>query len=141
MQRSQTCMEILPAKTWNVKSVMKKGIMLQPVTTARQSDNDAQDCAFLGEVDIQTTRPWMEKVHVNGETMNFKARNQLKVKSCFQDKNDGKRVTSAQYVYVVAGQHVYIVAGLIQPLLDLPAIEAVRLVHRVDDVAQWHRLR
>lgn len=33
-----------------------------------------------------------------------------------------------------ADQHEYVVAGLTQPLLGLPALEAIGLVHRVDDV-------
>lgn len=40
--------------------------------TQGESDCEPEDYAFLGEVDSQTTTPWMEKVNLNGEAVTFK---------------------------------------------------------------------
>jgi len=36
------------------------------------SDSDSQDCVFLGEVSTQTTKPWIVKVTLKGDAVNFK---------------------------------------------------------------------
>ena len=57
--------------------------------------------------------------------------NRLNVKGCFQSKMMSKGRTTEQQVYVVA--------GLTQPLLGLPAIVAMGLVHRVEEVTTTKR--
>lgn len=52
----------------------------------------------------------------------------LKVRGCFQGKLCAKGRPTEQWVYVVE--------GLTQPLLGLPAIQAMGLVHRVNEVTQ-----
>ncbi|XP_061926289.1 uncharacterized protein K02A2.6-like [Entelurus aequoreus] len=137
-----------------------RGKAVNTVTECQSDgDNDQEDYAFLGEVQTQTTRPWMENILLNGEAINFKidtgadvtsipesvfkptrdgklekplkklfgpGRNPLNVKGCFQ----GKMLAKGLFT----DQHVYVVAGLTQPLLGLPAIEAMQLVHRAEAV-------
>ncbi|KAL0150323.1 hypothetical protein M9458_054431, partial [Cirrhinus mrigala] len=125
------------------------------------SDSDSQDYAFLGEVSTQTTKPWIEKVTLNGDAISFKLDTGADVTSIpekvFNPKRDGKLdkplkrlVGPGKHLLDVKGcfqgkmcakgrstdQPVYVVAGLTQPLLGLPAIQAMRLVHRVNEVTQ-----
>lgn len=124
------------------------------------SDSDS-DYAFLGEMSTPTTKAWTEKVTLNGDSVNFKIDTGADVisipESIFNPARDGKLdkplkrlVGPGQNLLNVKGgfqskmcakgqstdQRVYVVAGLTQSLLGLPAIQAMGLVHRVNEVTQ-----
>ncbi|RXN12418.1 Retrovirus-related Pol poly from transposon opus [Labeo rohita] len=158
-----------PAKDVECRKCHKKGHFAvacrngQAVYTVTEvlSDSDSQDYAFLGEVSTQTTKPWIEKVTLNGDAISFKLDTGADVtsipESVFDPKRDGKLdkplkrlVGAGKHLLDVKGcfqgkmcakgrstdQPVYVVAGLTQTLLGLPAIQAMRLVHRVNEVTQ-----
>ncbi|KAI2666998.1 Retrovirus-related Pol polyprotein from transposon 17.6 [Labeo rohita] len=158
-----------PAKDVECRKCHKKGHFAvacrngQAVYTVTEvlSDSDSQDYAFLGEVSTQTTKPWIEKVTLNGDAISFKLDTGADVTSIpdsvFDPKRDGKLdkplkrlVGPGKHLLDIKGcfqgkmcakgrstdQPVYVVAGLTQPLLGLPAIQAMRLVHRVNEVTQ-----
>ncbi|KAI2648260.1 hypothetical protein H4Q32_018307 [Labeo rohita] len=158
-----------PAKDVECRKCHKKGHFAvacrngQAVYTVTEvlSDSDSQNYAFLGEVSTQTTKPWIEKVTLNGDAISFKLDTGADVtsipESVFDPKRDGKLdkplkrlVGPGKHLLDVKGcfqgkmcakgrstdQPVYVVAGLAQPLLGLPAIQAMRLVHRVNEVTQ-----
>ena len=135
------------------------------VCWSRKHLKHAGQCSQRNRVEkhwsTQTTKPWIEKVTLNGDAVNFKidtgtdvtsipetvfnpvrdgkldkplkrlvgpGQNLLDVKGCFQGKMCAKGLST--------DQHVNVVAGLTQPLLGLPAIEAMGLGQRVNEVTQ-----
>lgn len=81
------------------------------------SDSDPQDYAFLGEVSTQTTKPWIEKVTLNGDAVNFKIDTGVDVTSIpetvFNPERDG-RLDKPLKRLVGTGQNLLDVKGCFQ---------------------------
>ncbi|XP_034038462.1 golgin subfamily A member 3 [Thalassophryne amazonica] len=129
--------------------------------TESLKDTDSEDCVFLGEVGTVRSQPWMQKVKLNGENIDFKLDTGADVTSIpeglYSPDRDGKLqkpkktlLGPGSYPLNVKGcfgaqlvvkghsvsQEVYLVSGLVQPLLSRPACEALGLVYRVNTVTE-----
>lgn len=151
-------------KRGHYAAVCRSSRAVHAVTQQRWQEDDEEYELLLGSVTVNTvsTRSvteWMETLSLNGEPVTFKldtgaavtaipqeifkverdgpltkpskvlygpGNNVLEVQGCFKSTMSAKGNSAAQEVYVVT--------GLSKPLLGLPAIEALHLVQRIEEV-------
>jgi len=151
-------------KKGHYAAVCRSTRAVHAVTQQRWQADDEEEYEFLGSVTINTvsTRSvteWTETLSFNGEPVTFKldtgaavtaiphdifkverdgpltktskvlygpGNNMLEVQGCFKGTLSAKGHSAAQEVYVLT--------GLSKPLLGLPAIEALHLVQRIEEV-------
>ncbi len=129
--------------------------------TEIQGDTDTDDYYFLGDIETETSEPWMERIQLNRENVEFKLDCGADVTSIperlSKAERDGKLqkpkkrlLGPGRYPLKVKGcfkanmaakghttsQYIYIVSGLEHALLSRPALMALELVERVDAVME-----
>ncbi|XP_051552704.1 LOW QUALITY PROTEIN: uncharacterized protein LOC127440265 [Myxocyprinus asiaticus] len=141
--------------------VVPSGVSSQLQDLSEIEYAEEEDYAFLGEVFTAAVTEWTETVTVNGAPVNFKLDTRAAVtavpEAIFNENKLGELKTPSKVLYgpgrnildVKRGfrsvlnakghsctQEVYAVNKLTKPLLGLPAIESLNLVHRIEAVTK-----